>query len=88
MFKKKKKKIIIIEKMWVLLKIKKKILNLIKNKPTGGNPVKQKNNQRYRFLKFLYFWINNTKLFNEKVVITVFGSCENVSLKILNIINI
>lgn len=46
MLKKKKRKIKTIEITFVLCKIKKKILNLTKNNPKGGNPVNIKSNQK------------------------------------------
>ena len=51
----------------MLLKIAKKILNLTKNKPTGGNPVKEKNNQKYKVLRFLYFCKNTIKFPKDKI---------------------
>lgn len=52
-----------------------KILNLIKNKPTGGNPVNENNNNRNIFFVEQYFCKNKIDIVVEFEVKTVVGIC-------------
>jgi hypothetical protein len=63
-------------------KITKKILNFTKNKPTGGNPVRQKSNQRYSGLVGVYFFRKIIKLDIEKFISRFKGICEKINNKI------
>ena len=55
MLKRKKRKMSMTDIKCVWYNKKKKILNLTKNRPTGGNPVKQKKSHRYKLFSTLYF---------------------------------
>lgn len=64
-------------KKWVWYRIKVKILNFTKKRPTGGNPVRENTKKKNKFFSGIYLCIYKTQLLRDEFARNVKGTRAN-----------